>query len=426
MKNRTFSLSVAIILAAMGTAFGFASQAVGAGPVVIGVPNARASAEGDCVEKGMTLAMEEINARGGVTVGGTKRPFKLAIMDTRDLEPGVPVSEALLVVERLILNEKADFIVGGPLRTEAYHAAMDLFSKHKIISISNSGVYSPATAKRIADNYEKYKYSFRLTGHVGVEILMELPELLKLFKEKLGTNTAYIMVADVAHARASGDLVAKFLPQWGWEVVGSKVYPGGTTDFSLGLLEAKRKKAGILWVWNDYPDVAILMRQWAEFKIPAVPIGYARPAQDPDFWKMTGGGCAYSVLTTLNAGNVPTTLTPWSVRFNDAWVKRWGKEPAGYASSAGYMSLYVLKDAIERADTLDTEAVMAALEKTDIKGGVYGRIRFDPKNHDIIRKLDPEEGALGSWFQWQDGKRVQIFPTAGATGSFQVPPWAKP
>jgi branched-chain amino acid transport system substrate-binding protein len=89
------------------------------------------------------------------------------------------------------------------------------------------------------------------------------------------------------------------------------------------------------------------------------------------------------------------------------------------------MSVYVLKDAIERANSTETDAVIAALEKTDIKGGVYGRIRFDPKSHDIIRKLDPEEGALGAWFQWQDGKRISIFPPAVATGTMKMPPWFK-
>jgi branched-chain amino acid transport system substrate-binding protein len=405
--------------------FTLMTPAIASEPIVVGVPNARAIAEGDCLEKGMTLALEEINGMGGVSVGGVKRPFQLEIMDTRDCEPGVPVSEALLVVERLVLNKKAKFIVGGPIRTEAYHAAMDLFNKHKIISISHSGAYSPATAKRIAESYDKYRYCFRLTGHVGVELMVELPVILKELKETLGFSKAYIMVADVEHCRKSGEIAEAQLPKWGYSVLGHKIYPGGTTDFSLGLIEAKNKGADILWIWNDFPDVGVLMRQWADFKMKALPMGYARPSQDPDFWKMTDGKCAYAVLTALNAGNVPNKLNPWAERYNENWKKKWGKEPAGYASSAAYMSLYVLKDAIERADSLDTEAVLAALEKTDIKEGVYGRVRFDPKSHDIIRGLDPAEGALGCWFQWQEGKRVHIFPKSGATGTLQMPSWLK-
>ena len=425
MKERTLFWAVVLVLMGQLLFFGLVEGTAEAKPIVLGVPSARAFAEGVTTERGIILAVEEINAQGGVTVGGEKRPLKVEIMNSRDLEAGVPVAEALLVVERLILDKKVDFILGGPTRTEAYHAAMDLFSKYKKISLVSTGVYSPATAKRVAGNYDKYKYTFRLTGHVGIEIGLDLPQLLKGLKENYGFDKAYIMVQDVAHARKSGDIVGKLLPKWGWKVLGHKVYPTGATDYSLGLLDAKRKGAQFLWVWMDMPEVAILMRQWADFKVPALPMGYARPAQDPDFWKMTGGKCAYLVLAVLTAGNVPTRVSPWAEKFNTAWVKRWKKEPSGYSCAAPYMSVYVLKDAIERANSTDTDAVIAALEKTDIKGGVYGRIRFDPKSHDIIRKLDPEEGALGAWFQWQDGKRVSIFPPAVATGTMKMPPWIK-
>jgi len=425
MKKRIRDLAAVLMVVVFGIVMGSSHGAFGAEPIILGAPGSMSVAEGDVMEKGMTLAMEEINAQGGVQVGGEKRPFELIVMDTRDCEPGVPVSEALLVVERLILNKKANFIVGGPIRTEAYHAAMDLFSRYKTVSLVNTGVYSPTTAKRIADNYEKYRYSFRLTGHVGAEIMMDLPQLLKNMKEQHGFSRAYIMVQDVAHARKSGEIVGAMLPKWGWEVLGQRIYPTGAADFALGLLEAKKKQAQLLWVWMDMPEVAIFMKQWADLEVPALPMGYARPAQEPDFWKMTDGKSAYSVLTVLNAGNVPTKLNPWAERFNQAWIKRWGKEPSGYACSAPYMSLYVLKDAIERANSLESEAVIAALEKTDIKDGVYGRIIFDPKSHDIVRKHDPAEGALGAWFQWQDGKRVSIFPEAVATGDLKLPPWLK-
>src|SRR5512136_2046164 len=73
-------------------------------PIVLGVPISRGYPDGVDAERGITLAVEEINAKGGVNVAGTKRPLKLEISDTRDLEPGVPVAEALLAVERLIIE----------------------------------------------------------------------------------------------------------------------------------------------------------------------------------------------------------------------------------------------------------------------------------------------------------------------------------
>src|SRR4030067_2062968 len=135
-------------------------------PIILGVPIARGYPDGVDAERGITLAVEEINAKGGVNVAGKMRPLNLEIMDSRDLEAGVPVSEALLAVERLIIEKKANFIVGGPIRSEAALAAMDVLSKHKTVSILSAGVLSPDYHKRIADNYDKYKYCFRTTGSV--------------------------------------------------------------------------------------------------------------------------------------------------------------------------------------------------------------------------------------------------------------------
>jgi len=122
-------------------------------PVVIGAPLATAFLYGWDAERAIKLAVEEINAQGGVTVGKEKRPFKVEVMDTRDLEPGVPTSDALLVVEKLILEKNADFIVGGPVRSEAALAAMDLLSKYKRVSILSTGVLTPAYHARVAKEY---------------------------------------------------------------------------------------------------------------------------------------------------------------------------------------------------------------------------------------------------------------------------------
>jgi branched-chain amino acid transport system substrate-binding protein len=112
------------------------------------------------------------------------------------------------------------------------------------------------------------------------------------------------------------------------------------------------------------------------------------------------------------------------MKFYNAYEKRWGIAPEGLGSSSSYMSVYVLKDAIERANSLNSDKVVAALEKTDMMG-VYGRLRFNPKNHQVIPALDPQKGAVGSILQWQAGKRVVVFPKSIATGEIKLPPWMK-
>jgi len=394
-------------------------------PIVIGSPLATAFLYGWDAERAIKLAVEEINAKGGVTVGKEKRPFKVEVMDTRDLEPGVPVSDALLVVEKLILEKNADFIVGGPVRSEAALAAMDLLSKYKKVSILTTGVLTPAYHKRIEAEYDKFKYCFRISGEVGWMVTGEFIPCLMGIKEKFGLNKLFIMVQDVAHARAGGDLVAKLAGEKGWEIVGKEVYPTGTTDYSVGLLKAKDGKAQVILIWMDMPETAILLKQWYDMKIPALPFGtIIAAAEQPGFWKATEGKGEYCMASVVNAGNAPSNATPWTMKFVEAYQKKYGLEPEGYGTSSSYMAVYVLKDAIERAGKLDSDAIVDALEKTDLMG-VYGRIRFNPKNHQIIPSVDPNEGAVGTIFQWQAGKRVVVFPPKIAMGEIKLPPWMK-
>jgi branched-chain amino acid transport system substrate-binding protein len=414
-----------LVMTLLGLPF-LGDQAKAAGkPIVIGAPLSTAFLYGWDAARAITLATEEINAKGGVTVGKEKRPFKVEVMETRDLEPGVPVSDALLVVEKLILEKNADFIVGGPVRSEAALAAMDLLSKYKKVSILTTGVLTPAYHARVAKEYDKFKYCFRISGEVVWMVKGEFIPCLMGIKEKYGLNRLFIMIQDVAHARAGGGLVGKMSKERGWEVLGTEVYPTGTTDFSVGLLKAKKENAQVILIWMDMPETSILLKQWYDMKVPALPYGtIISAAEEPGFWKATEGKGEYAMASVVNAGNAPSKATPWTMKFVEAYTKRWKTEPEGYGTSSSYMAVYTLKDAIERAGSLDSDAVIKALEKTDMMG-VYGRIKFDPKSHQVIPSIDPNEGAVGTIFQWQAGKRVVVFPPKIAMGEVKLPPWMK-
>ena len=414
-----------LVLVLVGLPF-LAHQANAAGkPIVIGAPLATAFLYGWDAEKAIKLAAEEINAKGGVTVGKEKGPFKVEVMDTRDLEPGVPTSDALLVVEKLILEKNADFIIGGPVRSEAALAAMDLLSKYKKVSILTTGALTPAYYKRVEAEYDKFKYCFRISGEVGWMVTGEFIPCLMEIKAKYGLNKLFIMIQDVAHARAGGDLVSKLAAEKGWEVVGKEIFPTGTTDYSVGLMKAKKENAQVILIWMDMPETSILLKHWFDMKVPALPFGtIISAAEEPGFWKATEGKGEYCMASVVNAGNAPSNATPWTMKFVDAYKKKYGLEPEGYGTSSSYMAVYTLKDAIERAGSLDSDKVVAALEKTDLMG-VYGRIRFNPKNHQVIPSVDPKEGAVGTIFQWQAGRRVVVFPPKIAVGEIKLPPWMK-
>jgi len=417
--------SIFLVLALLDLSFLGPKANSAAKPIVIGAPLATAFLYGCDAERVIKQPAEEINAKGGVTVGKEKRPLKIEVMDTRDLEPGVPTSDALLVVEKLILEKNADFIVGGPVRSEAALAAMDLLSKYKKVSILTTGVLTPAYHKRVEAEYDKFKYCFRISGEVGWMVVGEFIPCLMDIKAKYGLNKLFIMIQDVAHARAGGDIVAKLATEKGWEVIGKEIFPTGTTDYSVGLMKAKKENAQVILIWMDMPESSILLKQWFDMKIPALPFGtIISAAEEPGFWKATEGKGEYALASVVNAGNSPSKATPWTMKFVEAYQKKWKLEPEGYGTSSSYMAVYTLKDAIERAGSLDSDKVVAALEKTDLMG-VYGRIKFNPKNHQIIPSVDPNEGAVGTIFQWQAGKRVVVFPPKIAMGEVKLPPWMK-
>jgi branched-chain amino acid transport system substrate-binding protein len=420
MKARHLTVLVVLMVAVL---FVFpANRAMAEEPIVIGCPLSTAFLYGWDAERGVKLAVEEINAQGGVNVGGKKRPFKVEVIDTRDLEPGVPVSEALLAVEKLILDKKADFILGGPVRSEAALAAMSLLSKYKKISILSTGVLTPKYHALVAEQYDKFKYCFRIHGEAK-QLVGEMFANFTELKEKYGFNNLFIIAQDVSHARGAAAVMEKVALKKGWNVTGVEIYPTGASDFSMGLLKAKKTKTEIINIWMDMPESSILLKQWYDMKIPALPFGSTlAAAEQPGFWKATEGKGEYTLCNVVNAGNAPSEATPWTMKFYNAYAKKWNVEPEGLGSSSSYMAVYVLRDAIERAGTLDSDKVVSELEKTDVMG-VYGRLRFDPKSHQVIPSLDPKEGAVGTILQWQAGKRIVVFPKSIATGEIKLPPW---
>jgi branched-chain amino acid transport system substrate-binding protein len=423
MKMRTLGCSTLVFLALL-FALPAASTLAAEPPIVLGCPLSTAFLYGWDAERGFILAVEEINASGGVNVGGKKRPFKVETIDTRDLEPGVPVSEALLAVEKLILDKKADFIMGGPVRSEAALAAMPLLSKYKKVSILTTGSLTPKYHAMVAEQYDKFKYCFRIHGEAK-NLVGEMMTNFASLKEKYGFNNLFIIAQDVSHARGAAEIIKDIAGKKGWNVTGLEVFPTGATDFSMALLKAKDTKTEIINIWMDMPESAILLKQWYDMKVPALPFGSTlAAAEQPGFWKATEGKGEYTLCNVVNAGNAASDATPWTMKFYDAYTKRWNVEPEGLGASSSYMAAYVLKDAIERAGSLNSDAVVSALEQTDMMG-VYGRLRFDPKSHQVIPASDPKEGAVGSILQWQAGKRVVVFPASIAKGEILLPPWMK-
>ncbi|MBI5445752.1 MAG: ABC transporter substrate-binding protein [Deltaproteobacteria bacterium] len=401
-----------------------ASFASAAEPIVIGVPTALGFLEAKEGFKAVQLAVEEINAKGGVKVGKEKRPFKIESIDTRDAEPGVPVSDAILGHEKLILEKKAKFIVFGAFRSEAALAAMDTVAKYKVPMLLGTAM-APAVQKKVVDDYEKYKYTFRVCLSAPY-LVQYLAGTMDHIKKEFGFTKAFVMYQDVAWARGTADAMVKsYFGAKGWEVLGTEAYPTGASDFSAALLKAKSKGAQVILPIFDMPQSGILVKQWNSMKVPALLTGFVSPLSGPGAWKTFGSEIDGDINVIFEAGHLPIAKIPESVTFWNAYKKRWG-EPieGGHAVAPAYDMVYVLADAIERAGTLDGDAVVAALEKTDRKGAI-GRIRFG-KDHQVIYGFDPAETALAAVTEWRAGKREVVFPESIAEAKIRLPADLKP
>ncbi|MDA8187757.1 MAG: ABC transporter substrate-binding protein, partial [Dehalococcoidales bacterium] len=122
-------------------------------------------------------------------------------------------------------------------------------------------------------------------------------------------------------------------------------------------------------------------------------------------------------------GSMPVKAVPKSVAFVENYGKKYGEEQkqklSGHGPGPAYDSVYVLAAAIEKAGSVDADAVVSALEKTDTDG-VIGKIKFN-KDHQVIYGTNPKETAISTAFQWKaPGVRVPVFPEAAAEAEIEL------
>jgi branched-chain amino acid transport system substrate-binding protein len=161
--------------------------------------------------------------------------------------------------------------------------------------------------------------------------------------------------------------------------------------------------------------------------VPALMAGYISPLGGSDAWKTfdekIGGAmnCVFELGSALASDKIPA-----SVEFYNGYKKAFGHEiQAGHGPAPSYEAVYILAEAIERAGSLDPDAITAELKKTD-RMGAMGRVRFDEGNQ-AVYGFDPKETAVAAVFQWTgDGKRRIVFPESLAEGKMELPKGLKP
>lgn len=403
-----------------------AVPAIAADPILIGIPTSLTALEGKESVNAVKMAVEEINAKGGVKVGDAKRLLKLETIDLRDSSPGVPVSEALLGLEKIITAKKVNAIVVGPFRSEALLAGMDVIAKYKVPMLGTIAM-SPKSEGKIKKEPDKYKYCFRVCLNARY-LVGYLAKTLAYMGKEFGFKKLYVMNQDVLWAKATGKYTSGLVSKkMGYEVVGTQVYPTGSSDFSAGLIKAKTLGAQVIMPIFDMPQSGILLKQWRDMKIPAILSGFISPMAGPGAWKTFDQKIGGLLNVNFEIGSaIPASKYAPAKEFYEKYAKKYGKPmEAGHGPAPSYDAVYILAEAIERAGTLDPDKLVAELEKTDRKG-VIGRIKFDD-GHQVIYGDDPAKTAAACVAQWtNDGKRVIVFPAALAEGKIQLPEWMKP
>ncbi|MBF0549681.1 MAG: ABC transporter substrate-binding protein [Deltaproteobacteria bacterium] len=417
-----FNLLVLSFLAAQ--VFGYAAYAQE--PIILGVPTSTGFIEGKEALKAVNLAVEEINAKGGVKVGPVKRPLKVESIDIRDAAPGVPVPEALLGLEKIILEKKPTALLVGPFRSEALLAGMDLIIKYKVPTLGTIAM-SPASEEKVKKEPDKYKYIFRTCLNAKFLVKYLIGTMSFIHKE-FGFNKVYIMNQDVAWARKTAELITKnYFEKAGWTVLGEESYPTGTSDFSSSLGKAREKGAQVILPIFDMPQSGILVKQWNSMRLPCLMAGFISPLTGPGGWKTFDGKIGGALNCNFELGSaIASAKVPMSKKFEEAYQKKWGAPvEAGHGPAPSYESVYILAEAIERAGSVEPDAIVAELKKTD-RLGVMGRVKFD-EGQQVIYDMDPEKAALACVFQWTDaGGRVIVYPESIAEGKIKLPAGLKP
>ena len=358
---------------------------------------------------GATMAADEINAKGGIQVDNKKMKIKLVQADSNEF---LNVTDATNAMERLMTQDKVDFVVGG-FRTEAVLAMQDIAMEHKKIFIG-CGAAHPELCERVAKNYNTYKYWFRMTPYSSTYLVraafIHLGTVAAVLKQSL--NIPKIRVAVVAEKALWADplipAAEATLPKMGMEIAGVWRPSSIATDVTAELSAIQRSEAHIIFPFFSSSVGIPFARQAGELKIPAVQVGINVEAQKEGFWQATQGMGNYVITNDTYARGVE--YNELTKPFVDGYIKRFGEVPT-YTVATYDTIIYGLAPTIEQAGTLDSDKIVSILENRVYKVAA-GTVKYmkDAEGRPLHDITWGPGYTTGIATQWQDGKIVGVWP----------------
>ena len=382
--------------------------------IILGAPTSLNSIEGAESVQAARLAVDQINAAGGVPVAGKRHRLRLEPFDLGEVQPMSPTAQAVERLRGFIKQKKPQAIVVGPFRSEVFLASMDMLAAHRLPTLGSIAMSPAVDAKVLSDS--KYKYIFRV-GLSTKYLVAYLIESMKLMRRKFGFKKVYILNQDVAWARSTAYLMIKlYFDREGWQVLGQENLSEGVRDFSPALERVREMEGQVILAIFDMPSSRHLVDLWHQLKSPAMLCGFMSPAAGPWAWAESQGRLKGVMNVIFELGNLPSARYPPASAFYQAFQARYGRPiQSGHGPAPAYESVHILAAALTRAGSLDPDRVVEALAATD-RQGVMGRVRFH-QGHQAIFGQDPSLDALACVVQWTaQGRRMIVHPRLLAEG----------
>lgn len=316
------------------------------------------AAWGEQGKYGIELAVEEINAKGGIN--GKK--LKVIYEDSQ----AVP-KNAVTSIQKLINVDKVPAVVGDIVSATTL-AMAPIAEKSKTVLIAIS-----ASAPAITDAGE---YIYR----VWPSDLLE-GSVLAEFAAKNKYRNVCILYIQTDYGTGLRDAFNKTLAQKGGKVLLTQGYKQDETDFKPALLKMKGNKPDAVYIVGYYKDSGLVLRQAKEIGLRTQFFG-ATAAESPKLIEIAGDaaeGLIYPIITDFD----PENPTPVAKEFIEKFEKKFGVAP-DWASSHSHDAVVVIAEAMKKGGATGT-GIKKAIDSQKYFEGVTGKIVFD-ENGDVIDK----------------------------------------
>jgi branched-chain amino acid transport system substrate-binding protein len=366
MKLKVFSaaLGAALMVAGLTTAQAQETLKIGG----VGPLSGGGTAWGLAAQRGIEIAIEEINAAGGVKAEG--KTYKLQLVMYDDQYTGAGGKAA---AERLVNQDNVKFII-GPVGSPPALGVISVTNPAKVIALTNG--YAP----QILKNDTKDPYNFRIYP-TNIEFG---PPLIKWLKENAPEVKKVGMLApnDAVGQSVAGALAEDYRKQ-GFEV-SLELFERGIKEFTPLILRMMAQKVDAFEFDGNSPgDAGLMLKQirQAGFKGKVIQIG--GPGSD-EIIEIAGpaaeGFLSYGVFDWD---------TPAGKKLRPIYEQKYGKGIINQFMPAFYHTVFLLVDAIKRADSTDTAKVRDALDAmSGFDAGIYGPVKWAGKDtYGVNRQL---------------------------------------